>query len=176
MQAAAAKHAGHARGDGLRPGAGCALTGHPALFDANERRAGMWESSWLGIATTVAANIAHGLEHGLTGAAPGTWPAVALAGSYELLKVIAAIRASRRAWTVAWSSHQMASGDAAWMAPNASPHRTGTRIDCSRGVGVSVGVCHGRCLLTAAGRDAAPAAAMVRADSAAGRPPPDKRQ
>jgi len=26
----------------------------------------MWESSWLGIATTVAANIAHGLEHGLT--------------------------------------------------------------------------------------------------------------
>ena len=88
MQAAAAKHAGHARGDGLRPGAGCALTGHPALFDANERRAGMWESSWLGIATTVAANIAHGLEHGLTGAAPGTWPAVALAGSYELLKVI----------------------------------------------------------------------------------------
>ncbi len=84
MQAAAAKHASHARRDGPRPGAGCALTGHPALFDADERRAGRWESSWLGIATTVAANIAHGL----TGAAPGTWPAVALAGSYELLMVI----------------------------------------------------------------------------------------
>ena len=71
MQAAAAKHAGHARADGPRPGAGCALTGHPALFDANERRAGMWESSWLGIVTTVAAIIARGLEHGLTGRGAG---------------------------------------------------------------------------------------------------------
>src|SRR5690348_13552839 len=36
-------------------------------------------------------------------------------------------------------------GDTAWMAPNASPHRTGTRIDCSLcgiavGAGVSVGI------------------------------------
>src|SRR5256714_15412703 len=49
--------------------------------------------------------------------------------------------ASRRAWTVAWSSHRRASGDAAWMAPNANPHRTGTRIDWPvRGVGVGTGM------------------------------------
>ena len=47
----------------------------------------------LGIAATLAANVAHGLGHGLTGAAVAAWPAVALAGSYELLMMI--IRAAR---------------------------------------------------------------------------------
>jgi hypothetical protein len=42
----------------------------------------------LGIVATLAANIAHGLGHGLIGAAMAAWPAVALAGSYELLIVI----------------------------------------------------------------------------------------
>src|SRR4029077_685310 len=49
--------------------------------------------------------------------------------------------ASRRAWTVAWSSHQRASGDAAWMAPNADPHRTGTRTHWpARGAGAGAGM------------------------------------
>ena len=39
----------------------------------------------LGIAATLAANVAHGLGYGLIGAAVAAWPAVALAGSYELL-------------------------------------------------------------------------------------------
>jgi len=53
-------------------------------------------SRWLlglGIAATLAANVAHGLGHGLVGAAVAAWPAVALAGSYELLMM--AIRSSR---------------------------------------------------------------------------------
>jgi hypothetical protein len=42
----------------------------------------------LGIAAPLGANVAHGVGHGLIGAAVGTWPAVALVGSYELLMVI----------------------------------------------------------------------------------------
>jgi hypothetical protein len=37
---------------------------------------------------TLAANVAHGLGHGLIGAAVAAWPAVALAGSYELMMMI----------------------------------------------------------------------------------------
>jgi hypothetical protein len=48
----------------------------------------------LGIAATLAANVAHGLGHGLIGAAVGAWPAVAVAGSYELLMMI--IRGSQQ--------------------------------------------------------------------------------
>jgi hypothetical protein len=46
---------------------------------------------WLlgsGIVATLAANVAHDLGHGLTGAAVGTWPAIALVGSYELLMIM----------------------------------------------------------------------------------------
>jgi hypothetical protein len=42
----------------------------------------------LGIAATLAANVAHGLGHGPVGSAVAAWPAVALAGSYELLMMI----------------------------------------------------------------------------------------
>ena len=47
----------------------------------------------LGIAATLAANVAHGLGHGPAGAAVAAWPAVALAGSYELFMTI--IRGAR---------------------------------------------------------------------------------
>ena len=49
----------------------------------------------LGIAATLAANVAHGLGHGPVGAAVAAWPAVALAGSYELLMMV--IRGSQPA-------------------------------------------------------------------------------
>jgi hypothetical protein len=42
----------------------------------------------LGITATLAANVAHGLGHGPSGAVVAAWPAVALAGSHELLMVI----------------------------------------------------------------------------------------
>jgi len=42
----------------------------------------------LGIAATLAANVAHGLGHGLADAAVAACPAVALAGSHELLMLI----------------------------------------------------------------------------------------
>ena len=48
----------------------------------------------LGIAATLAANVAHGLGHGPVGAAVAAWPAVALAGSYELFMTI--IRGARQ--------------------------------------------------------------------------------
>jgi hypothetical protein len=47
----------------------------------------------LGVAATLAANIAHGLGHGPAGAAVAAWPAVALAGSYELCVTV--IRGAR---------------------------------------------------------------------------------
>jgi hypothetical protein len=46
----------------------------------------------LGIAATLTANMAQGWSHGLVGAVIAAWPAVSLAGSYELLVWI--IRAS----------------------------------------------------------------------------------
>ena len=45
-------------------------------------------------------------------------------------------------------------GDAAWMAPKASPHRTGTRIECSR-CGMGVGICLGVCVMAGASLAAA---------------------
>ena len=42
----------------------------------------------LGIAGTLASNVAHGLGHGPVGAAVAAWPAVALAGSCELLMMV----------------------------------------------------------------------------------------
>jgi len=41
-----------------------------------------------GIATTIRANLAHGLGHGPIGALVSAWPALALAGSFELLMTL----------------------------------------------------------------------------------------
>lgn len=46
-----------------------------------------------GIVATICANLAHGLGHGPIGALVSAWPALALAGSFELLMVL--IRARR---------------------------------------------------------------------------------
>jgi hypothetical protein len=48
-----------------------------------------------GIAATIGANLAHGLGHGPIGALVSAWPALALAGSFELLMTL--IRAESRA-------------------------------------------------------------------------------
>jgi Protein of unknown function (DUF2637) len=48
----------------------------------------------VGILATVGANLAHGLGHGPIGALVSAWPAVALAGSFELLMTL--IRTERR--------------------------------------------------------------------------------
>jgi len=47
-----------------------------------------------GIVATTGANLAHGLGHGLIGALVSAWPALALAGSFELLMTL--IRTGRR--------------------------------------------------------------------------------
>jgi hypothetical protein len=46
-----------------------------------------------GIVATVGANLAHGVGHGLIGALVSAWPALALAGSFELLMTL--IRSDR---------------------------------------------------------------------------------
>src|SRR5712692_6822858 len=48
-----------------------------------------------GIVATIGANLAHGLGHGPVGALISAWPALALAGSFELLMTL--VRTSRRA-------------------------------------------------------------------------------
>lgn len=48
-----------------------------------------------GIAATVGANLAHGLGHGPIGALVSAWPALALAGSFELLMTL--IRTGKQA-------------------------------------------------------------------------------
>jgi hypothetical protein len=50
-----------------------------------------------GIAATIGANLAHGLGHGPIGGLVSAWPALALAGSFELL--MALIRTERRSTT-----------------------------------------------------------------------------
>jgi hypothetical protein len=48
-----------------------------------------------GIVATICANLAHGMGHGPIGALVSAWPALALAGSFELL--MALIRSHRQA-------------------------------------------------------------------------------
>ena len=51
-----------------------------------------------GIVATIGANLAHGLGHGLIGVLVSAWPALALAGSFELLMTL--IRTGHRASAV----------------------------------------------------------------------------
>jgi hypothetical protein len=53
-----------------------------------------------GIAATIGANLAHGLGHGPIGALVSAWPALALAGSFELLMTL--IRTGPHAETTAF--------------------------------------------------------------------------
>lgn len=50
-----------------------------------------------GIVATICANLAHGLGHGAIGALISAWPALALAGSFELLMLL--IRSAQQAET-----------------------------------------------------------------------------
>ena len=63
----------------------------------------------LGIAATLAANVAHGLGHGPVGAAVAAWPAVALAGSYELFMTI--IHGARQADSCASEARHVSETD-----------------------------------------------------------------
>jgi hypothetical protein len=78
-----------------------------------------------GIVATIGANLAHGLGHGALGALVSAWPALALAGSFELLMTL--IRTGRR--VTAASSPPMSLGQltpiAAPNAPSASTEAPG---------------------------------------------------
>jgi hypothetical protein len=62
------------------------------ILDASRRDRPVPGLAWwclgAGIVATICANVAHGLGHGPVGALVGAWPALALAGSFELLMIL----------------------------------------------------------------------------------------
>jgi hypothetical protein len=78
---------------------GLILAASMLILDANRRHRPVPPlARWclgIGILATVGANLAHGLGHGPIGALVSAWPAVALAGSFELLMTL--IRSESRA-------------------------------------------------------------------------------
>ena len=71
---------------------GLMLAASMLILDANRRsRPVPPPAHWClgaGIAATIGANLAHGLGHGPVGALISAWPALALAGSFELLMTL----------------------------------------------------------------------------------------
>lgn len=78
---------------------GLILAASMLILDANRRnQPAPALARWClgaGIAATIGANLAHGLGHGPIGALVSAWPALALAGSFELLMTL--IRTTRSA-------------------------------------------------------------------------------
>jgi hypothetical protein len=78
---------------------GLILAASMLILDANRRRRPVPPlARWClgaGILATIGANLAHGLGHGPIGALVSAWPALALAGSFELLMTL--IRTEPRA-------------------------------------------------------------------------------
>jgi hypothetical protein len=78
---------------------GLILAASMLILDANRRHQPVpLLSHWClgaGILATIGANLAHGLGHGPIGALVSAWPALALAGSFELLMTL--IRSETRA-------------------------------------------------------------------------------
>jgi Protein of unknown function (DUF2637) len=78
---------------------GLILAASMLILDANRRRQPVPAlARWClgaGIVATIGANLAHGLGHGPIGALVSAWPALALAGSFELLMTL--IRSETRA-------------------------------------------------------------------------------
>jgi Protein of unknown function (DUF2637) len=71
---------------------GLILAASMLILDANRRRHPVPPlARWClgaGIVATIGANLAHGLGHGPIGALVSAWPALALAGSFELLMTL----------------------------------------------------------------------------------------
>src|SRR5215472_14217160 len=71
---------------------GLILAASMLIFDANRRNGSVPSlARWClgaGIIATTGANLAHGLGHGPIGALVSAWPALALAGSFELLMTL----------------------------------------------------------------------------------------
>jgi hypothetical protein len=71
---------------------GLILAASMLILDANQRaRPAPPLARWClgaGIVATIGANLAHGLGHGPIGALVSAWPALALAGSFELLMTL----------------------------------------------------------------------------------------
>jgi len=78
---------------------GLILAASMLILDANRRSRPVPSlAQWClgaGIIATIGANLAHGLGHGAIGALVSAWPALALAGSFELLMTL--IRTDHRA-------------------------------------------------------------------------------
>ena len=75
-----------------------------------------------GIAATIGANLAHGLGHGPIGALVSAWPALALAGSFELLMTLIRTETTRQTTPSRRSANQAAPA----AVPGAPPVPAGT--------------------------------------------------
>lgn len=88
---------------------GLILAASMLILDANRRHQSVPPlARWClgaGILATVGANLAHGLGHGPIGALVSAWPALALAGSFELLMTL--IRREPEASTTPSSATQL---------------------------------------------------------------------
>ena len=94
---------------------GLILAASMLILDANRRNRPVPPlARWClaaGILATIGANLAHGLGHGPIGALVSAWPALALAGSFELLMTLirTETRASARRRLSAQMSHPLPS-------------------------------------------------------------------
>ncbi len=88
---------------------GLILAASMLILDANRRHQSVPPlARWClgaGVAATIGANLAHGLGHGPIGALVSAWPALALAGSFEILMML--IRTEARASTTPAPSVQV---------------------------------------------------------------------
>ncbi len=91
---------------------GLILAASMLILDANRRNLSVHRlAHWClgsGVLATIGANLAHGLSHGPIGAVISAWPALALAGSFELLMLL--IRAERQE-----AAKQSPGADNAWV-------------------------------------------------------------
>ena len=70
-----------------------------------------------GITATIAANLAHGLGHGPIGALVSAWPALALAGSFELLMTLIRTQPHAPRTVIPWSHERQAASTVEHTAP-----------------------------------------------------------
>jgi hypothetical protein len=86
---------------------GIILAASMLILDANRRNRPVPPlARWClgaGILATIGANLAHGLSHGPIGALVSAWPALALAGSFELLMTLIRTEPRARATPASWT-------------------------------------------------------------------------
>ena len=95
---------------------GLILAAGMLILDASRRQPVPPLARWRlgsGIAATIGANLAHGLGHGPIGALVSAWPALALAGSFELLMTLIRTEPHTTQTTTPWGHERQAASTVA---------------------------------------------------------------